>query len=149
MSRQYTGTAGKVTNRQAGVSLHLAADTASAAIDWRLLLPGSWDPASPQADPAEVARRERGGVPADVGHVEKWQPAPDMIDETRSRGRRCPPTVADGGYGDTAAFRLGLQTRGLHHVVGNSTTLTAHPHDATPHPTTAAGARPSPLAPRR
>ncbi len=29
VSRQYTGTAGKVTSCQAGVSLHLASDTAS------------------------------------------------------------------------------------------------------------------------
>ncbi|MER7000874.1 transposase, partial [Streptomyces sp. NPDC000410] len=35
VARQYTGTAGKVTNCQAGVSLHLASDHASAAIDWR------------------------------------------------------------------------------------------------------------------
>lgn len=31
--RQYTGTAGKVTNCQVGISLHLASDHASAAVD--------------------------------------------------------------------------------------------------------------------
>jgi len=36
VSRQYTGTAGKVTNCQVGVSLHLASDRASVAVDWRL-----------------------------------------------------------------------------------------------------------------
>lgn len=36
VSRQYTGTAGKVTNCQAGVSLHLACDHASVAVNWRL-----------------------------------------------------------------------------------------------------------------
>ncbi|MFI7142939.1 IS701 family transposase [Streptomyces massasporeus] len=133
VSRQYTGTAGKVTNCQAGVSLHLASDTASAAIDWRLFLPKSWDPASPQADPGKVARRERCGIPPDMGHVEKWQLALDVIDETRSWGVDVPLVVADGGYGDTAAFRLGLEERGLHYVVGSSTTVTAHPHDATLH----------------
>ena len=56
------GTAGKVTDCQAGVSLQLASDHASAAIDWRLFLPRSWDPASPQADPAKVARRARCGI---------------------------------------------------------------------------------------
>lgn len=39
VARQYTGTAGKVTNCQVGVSLHLASDHASAAVDWRLFLP--------------------------------------------------------------------------------------------------------------
>lgn len=86
VTRQYTGTAGKVTNCQAGVSLHLASDGASAAIDWRLFLPESWDPASPKAHPAKTARRTRCGIPAELGHVEKWQLALDMIDETRSWG---------------------------------------------------------------
>ena len=54
-----------------------------------------------------------------------------MIDETRSWGIDVPLVVADGGYGDTAAFRLGLEERGLHYVVGISTTTTAHPADAT------------------
>lgn len=44
MARQYTGTAGKVTDCQAGVSLHLASDGASAAVDRRLFLPGSGSP---------------------------------------------------------------------------------------------------------
>ncbi|MCQ6248628.1 transposase [Streptomyces solisilvae] len=139
VSRQYTGTAGKVTNCQAGVSLHLASDTASAAIDWRLFLPRSWDPASPQADLAKVARRERCGIPPDVGHVEKWQLALDMTDESRFWSVDAPLVVADGGYGDTAAFRLGLEERGLHYVVGTSTTVTAHTHDATPCPSSHSG----------
>ncbi|UQA91359.1 IS701 family transposase [Streptomyces halobius] len=133
VSRQYTGTAGKVANCQAGVSLHLASDHASAAVNWRLFLPRTWDPASPEADPAKVARRARCGIPDDVGHVEKWQLALDMVDETRSWGLEIPLAVADGGYGDTAAFRLGLEERGLHYVVGISTTVTAQPGDATPH----------------
>lgn len=132
VSRQYTGTAGKVTNCQAGVSLHLASDHASAAIDWRLFLPETWDPASSKADPVKVARRLKCGVPAGVSHVEKWQLALDMVDETRSWGVDVPLAVADGGYGDTAAFRLGLEERGLHYVVGVSTTTTAHPGDAVP-----------------
>ncbi|MFD5735814.1 transposase [Streptomyces sioyaensis] len=69
--RQYTGTAGKVTNCQAGVSLHLASDTASAAVEWRRFLPENWDPASPNADPAKVARRARCGIPAGLSHIEK------------------------------------------------------------------------------
>ncbi|MFD3733851.1 transposase [Streptomyces sp. NPDC058632] len=39
---------GKDGNRQAGVSLHLASDGASAAVGWRLFLPESGDPASPK-----------------------------------------------------------------------------------------------------
>lgn len=132
VSRQYTGTAGKVTNCQVGVSLHLASDHASAAVDWRLFLPKSWDPASDKAEPAKVARRERCQIPADLGHVEKWQLALDMVDETRSWGVHIPLAVADAGYGDAAAFRLGLNERGLNYVVGISTTLSAQPGSARP-----------------
>ncbi|MFE2846019.1 IS701 family transposase [Streptomyces scopuliridis] len=132
VSRQYTGTAGKVTNCQVGVSLHLASGHASTAVNWRLFLPRSWDPASPQADADKVARRSRCGIPDDVGHVEKWQLALDMADEVRSWGIEVPLAVADAGYGDAAAFRLGLNARGMHYVVGISTTLSAHPGDAVP-----------------
>lgn len=132
VSRQYTGTAGKVTNCQVGVSVHLARDHASAPVNWRLFLPKSWDQNSELADPGKVARRERCGIPADLGHVEKWQLALDMIDEIRSWGVEVPLVLADAGYGDSAAFRLGLNRRGLHYVVGISTTPTAHPASARP-----------------
>ncbi|MFE2499299.1 IS701 family transposase [Streptomyces scopuliridis] len=132
VSRQYTGTAGKVTNCQVGVSLHLASDHASAAVGWRLFLPGTWDPASPKADPDKVARRTACGIPEDVGHVEKWQLALDMADEVRSWGIEVPLAIADAGYGDAAAFRLGLTARGLHYMVGISTTMSAQRADAVP-----------------
>ncbi len=44
MARQYTGTAGKVTNSQVGVSLSLVTDTASCPVDRRLFVPESWKP---------------------------------------------------------------------------------------------------------
>ncbi|MFJ4014256.1 IS701 family transposase [Streptomyces sp. NPDC090026] len=132
VSRQYTGTAGKVTNCQVGVSLHLASDHASAAVNWRLFLPETWDPTSSKANPDKVARRAGCRIPDDVGHVEKWQLALDMLDEARSWGTEVPLAVADAGYGDAAAFRHGLQARGLNYVVGISTTLSAQPGGAVP-----------------
>ncbi|MGJ5828387.1 IS701 family transposase [Streptomyces ossamyceticus] len=132
VSRQYTGTAGKVTNCQVGVSLHLASGHASTAVNWRLFLPQTWDPASPKADPGKLARRTACGIPDDIGHVEKWQLALDMLDETRSWGIDVPLAIADAGYGDAAAFRHGLQVRGLKYVVGISTTMSAQPADAVP-----------------
>ncbi|ANS62292.1 putative IS701 family ISMmq4-like transposase [Streptomyces lincolnensis] len=130
VSRQYTGTAGKVTNCQVGVSLHLVHDHASAAVNGRLFLSASWDPASPDADVDKVARRGRCGIPAQAGHVEKWQLALDMIDETRSWGVGVPLVAADAGYGGAAAFRHGLEERKLPYEVGISSRDTAHPADA-------------------
>lgn len=43
-----------------------------------------------------------------------------------------PLATADAGYGDAAAFRHGLQARGLNYVVGISTTMSAQPADAVP-----------------
>src|SRR5205085_10522550 len=59
VARQYTGTAGKVTNCQIGVSAHLATDTASAAVNWRLFVPEQWDPDSPKASADVTGRRTR------------------------------------------------------------------------------------------
>lgn len=118
VARQYTGTAGKTTNCQVGVSLHLATENASAAINWRLFLPESWDPASDKAHPAKTARRTACQIPPDLGHVPKWQLALDMIDETRSWGIAVPMLIADAGYGDASPFRAGLDERGLAWAVG-------------------------------
>ena len=51
VARQYTGTAGKVTNCQIGVSLNLVTDTASCPVDWRLFVPECWDASSSTATP--------------------------------------------------------------------------------------------------
>src|SRR4051794_26364492 len=80
VSRQYTGTAGKVTNCQVGVWMPLSSGHASAAVNWRLFLPETWAPGSPKAAPDKVARRSACGIPEDIGHVEKWQLALDMLD---------------------------------------------------------------------
>ncbi|GAA3519398.1 hypothetical protein GCM10023075_81520 [Streptosporangium album] len=100
--------------------MHLVTDAASCPVNWRLFVPEQWDAASPRAeDPAAVtARRRRCRIPADVGHVPKWQLALDMIDELESWGLDPPLVVADEGYGQAGAFRLGLTGRGIPYVVG-------------------------------
>jgi SRSO17 transposase len=39
VARQYTGTAGKITNCQVAVSVSLVTETASCPVDWRLFVP--------------------------------------------------------------------------------------------------------------
>jgi SRSO17 transposase len=132
VARQYCGALGKTGNCQVGVSVHLVTDTASAAVDWRLFLPESWDDTTTD-DPVQAtrirARRARSKILDDVRHVEKWRLALDMLDEaTGSWGLPADrPVVADCGYGDATAFRLGLTDRGLTYVLAVKPTTSAYP----------------------
>jgi SRSO17 transposase len=144
VARQYSGTLGKVGNCQIGVSVHAVTDWASAAIDWRLFLPKSWDDtATEDADDPELvdrirARRARSRIPDRVRHREKWRQALDMLDEITGNeleggwGLGPRPVVADAGYGDCTEFRLGLTDRGLPYVLAVKATTSAYPADAEP-----------------
>ena len=130
VARQYTGTAGKVTNCQVAVSVSMVTDTASCPVDWRLFVPESWDPASPKAATDVHLRRSKAGIGDDVSHREKWRLALDMIDELIAWGLRPPLIVADSGYGDAAEFRHGLAERGLSYVVQvTGANLSGYPAD--------------------
>ncbi|KLL10590.1 DDE endonuclease [Protofrankia sp. BMG5.30] len=151
VARMYSGTLGKVGNCQIGVSVHAVTDWASAALDWRLFLPASWDDTA--CDPAEAAavrdRRTRAGIPTEVRHREKWRLALDMFDELAGWGVPPRPVVADAGYGDAAEFRQALTDRRLVYVLGVTPTATAHPADAVPvtAPYSGNGRRPVPAYP--
>jgi SRSO17 transposase len=127
VARQYTGTAGKVTNCQIAVSISMVTDTASCPVDWRLFVPESWDPASPKARPDVQVRRRKAGIADAITHREKWRLALDMLDELMSWGRQPPLIVSDSGYGDNAEFRHELAERGLAYVVQVSGDLNAYP----------------------
>lgn len=135
VARQYTGTAGKVTNCQIAISVHAVTDSCSAALNWRLFLPQRWDDALAE-DKAEVAaiaeRRRRCGIPDDQRHRPKWQQALDMLDELAAWGLVPPLVVADSGYGDVTALRLGLTGRGLPYVVAVKGGTSAYAADAVP-----------------
>ena len=153
VARMYSGTLGKVGNCQIGVSVHAVTDVASAAINWALFIPESWDDTT-AADADTVAqirrRRARCRIPDDVRHREKWRLALDMLDqiigpaendqdveggrgaESDGWGLRRRTIVADAGYGDITGFRLGLQQRGLPYVVAVKGTTSAYPVDAVP-----------------
>ena len=132
VARQYTGTAGKITNCQVATTLHLASDAASCPIDWRLFMPESWDPDSERASPDVQTRRAAAGIPADEHHRPKWQLALECVDEVLSWRVPAPPVLAaDAGYGDAAAFRHGLTERGIPYAVQISYALNVLPVTAT------------------
>lgn len=149
VARMYCGALGKTGNCQVGVSVHLVTDRASAAVDWRLFLPASWDPATitdPTLAHDLARRRQRRKIADDVGHREKWRLALDMLDEIESWGLPDRPVVSDAGYGDITAFRQGLTERGRTYVVAVKPTTSAYPADATPETVTYSGRgrRPAP-----
>ncbi|GAB3976583.1 IS701-like element ISBj9 family transposase [Actinoallomurus acanthiterrae] len=135
VARQYSGTLGKVANCQIGVSVHAVTDHASAALDWRLFIPDSWDDTCTD-DPAVAAqitrRRVRCGVPGGERNRPKWQLAIEMLDELRGWGLSVPVICADAGYGDNAHFRAALTDRGLDYIVQVKGACTAHAADAVP-----------------
>ena len=137
VARMYCGALGKTANCQVGVSLHAVTDWASAAVDWRLFLPASWDEHTvDDAESGERIRASRARCRIDdaVRHREKWRLALDMLDElTRDWELPARPVVADAGYGDATSFRLGLADRGLSYVLAVKASTTAQPGEAFVH----------------
>nr|WP_221383425.1 IS701 family transposase [Actinoplanes polyasparticus] len=129
VARQYTGTAGKITNCQVAVSVSLVTETASCPVDWRLFVPESWDPASPKAATDAVERRRRAQIPDTIGYTPKWRLALAMVDELLGWGLRPRVLVADAGYGDAGQFRQALAERGIDYAVQVAHTVTAYPLD--------------------
>ena len=109
VQRQYTGTAGKTTNCQIGVSLVLGNEFAHVPVDFRLYLPESW-----ASDPA---RCRRAHIPVDCDYAPKWCLALEMIETALKAGLPKGVVLADCGYGNTAVFRDTLARLGLQYAV--------------------------------
>ncbi len=107
VQRQYTGSAGKITNCQIGVSLTVATRTDQLPIDFELYLPRSW------AD--DLARRREARIPKELVFKTKPQLALDMVhralDDNVPRG----VVLGDSAYGTSSDFRLELRKLGLHY----------------------------------
>lgn len=109
VQRQYTGSAGKITNCQVGVSLTLANSTMQLPIDFQLFLPESWA--------NDRARCQAAHIPDDVAYKPKWQLALDMLKRAADAGLPRGIVLADSDYGDRPGFRLGVEQLGLTYSV--------------------------------
>jgi len=110
VQRQYTGSAGKTTNCQLGVSLTLATQTRHLPVDFELYLPRCW---------AEDARRRREArIPDDVGFRTKPELALEMIRRAVHAGLPRGIVLCDSAYGTSSAFRTELRDLGLDYAVG-------------------------------
>jgi SRSO17 transposase len=124
VARQYCAALGKVANCQVGVSVHAVTEQASCPLDWRLLLPESWD--------SDTERRRKAHVPDSERHRPKWQLALELLDELAAWDLAAPVILADAAYGEVTEFRLGLEQRQLAYVVQVPGTISAYPQDVAP-----------------
>ena len=110
VTRQYSGTLGRIENCQVASSLHLAGERGSACIGLRLYLPEEW---------ANDRRRCRqANVPTDVHFQTKSEIAIDLLDAAIAAGVRSHIVLADSGYGDNREFRNAIRERGFEYAVG-------------------------------
>jgi SRSO17 transposase len=126
VQRQYTGSAGKITNCQVGVSLAVATLTEHLPIDFELYLPAAW-----ANDPA---RRAEARIPDEVQFKTKPELALEMI--KRAIGEDIPKGVVlgDSGYGSSSDFRRELRALQLRYVVGVQPTTIVQPVDVNSKP---------------
>jgi SRSO17 transposase len=109
VARQYTGTAGKLTNCQVTVNCHYAERTLAWPVATRLYLPREW-----AEDPE---RRKQAHVPEGVRFQTKAEIALALLDEANACGVEHACVTCDAAYGDNPNFLNGLEDRGEHHVV--------------------------------
>jgi SRSO17 transposase len=115
VQRQYTGSAGKITNCQIGVSLVVATRSDQVPVDFELYLPRTWT--------GDQKRREAARIPDEVEFATKPKLALQMIRRALLAGVPRGTVLTDSGYGYGADFRKELRDLGLDYAVGvNSTT---------------------------
>ena len=112
VKRQYTGTAGKRENCQVGVFLAYASERGQGFIDRELYLPEEWA--------SDEHRRERAGVPEEVGMRTKPELAKEMLLRALEAGVKAEWVLADSVYGDTRRLGMLLQERGQPYVLAVS-----------------------------
>ena len=121
VQRQYTGSAGKITNCQIGTSLTLATANAHVPVDFEIYIPEEWS--------SDHEKRKAVGIPAEAKFQTKPQQALGMIRRAVKNELPQETVLADEAYGDSTAFRLGVRQLGLHYGVALSKTAKMHPVD--------------------
>jgi SRSO17 transposase len=106
---QYTGSAGKTTNCQLGVSLTIATRTVELPVDMDLYLPESWA--------NDRTRCRAASIPDDVVYRPKWRIALDLAERAVDAGYPPGLVLADSAYGDVGDFREGIRALGLDYAL--------------------------------
>lgn len=108
VQRQYSGSAGKVTNCQVGVSLTVATRTEQLPINFALYLPEGW---------LTEDRRREARIPDEIEFRTKPELALDLMKQALVD--EVPPglVLADQAFGSSIEFREGIRNLGLHYAV--------------------------------
>lgn len=112
VKRQYTGTVGKRENCQVGVFLAYASSRGQAFIDRELYLPEEWA--------LDKERRQRAGVPEEVGMRTKPQLAKEMLGRALEAKVKAGWVVADSVYGESRRLGMFLEEREQPYVLAVS-----------------------------
>lgn len=121
VTRQYTGTLGKVASCQVAVTLHYAVAETTFCADAQLYLPEEWTSDRP--------RLQQAAVPEEIGHRSKWQIALEMLAGTKAHGLQG-IVLADSLFGSVTPFREALDAGGWKYCVGIDSTLVVVAGDA-------------------
>jgi len=109
VARQYTGTAGKVTNCQVAVTCHYAERTLGWPVAARLYLSEEWC--------AAAARWAKAHIPDEIQFLTKPEIALALLDQANAWGIPHACITADADYGDNPNFLNGLETRAERYLV--------------------------------
>lgn len=102
---QYCGAVGKQANCQVNVQLAVSDGAVAAPIGAQLFLPRSWI--------EDSQRRNKAGVPQELGYATKAEIALKLIDQALADEVQPAPVLGDSVYGDSWHFRQALRQRGL------------------------------------
>jgi len=116
VTRQYCGQVGKQENCRVAVSLSMTTESSSMPVAYRLYLPEVWA--------NDRQRRQKTGVPTEIGFHTKAEIALAQIRRARERGIPEGVVWADAGYGTDTGFRLQLTKMELRYVMGIMSTVT-------------------------
>ncbi len=109
VTRQYSGTAGRIENCQIGVFLSYAGPKGHALIDRRLYLPKDWI--------EDAERRKTAGVPDDVQFATKPKIGTTMVAAALEAGVPCAWVLGDSVYGSDKSLRVMLESRDTPYVL--------------------------------
>jgi SRSO17 transposase len=112
VKRQYSGTLGKISNCQIGVSVHAVGERGTVPLGWALYLPEEWC-----EDPE---RRAGAKIPDEIAFKTKPELGVELIE--RAAGWKVPeaPVLGDAAYGDNTELRERLHNAGFQYVLSVS-----------------------------